>query len=514
MMECFSTVSQIPLEEISNWTFKFQKTWEGGQKRWHSFGFQLIPPEEENDSNVPKSNLYKAIRYGGGTIYSGCSDPEIEEPVPYVIRVLNEEYFAHNEAEDCIIPPDTYSSAFIFKCIGNKKKNLPYPDSRKYIIPKATSWYVPYDALKILRREMNWSDLHKRPRVCLPATFTARKWITELQKQKAKLDETNEGNLNQQQGSPVPDNEEVEQGQLREVKTLINKKQLLASSGTHCKAVVTNAVKRKSPTLAPGTLPKRAKVGEKIAIKSVQNSGYDKENTFNIDSDCSDQSSREDSSRRVLSDIQSGPGTSRYRMRSRLKPDRRITRSVLRTNIKAKPVIGDSENCNGTSTQLESKSNTQEVSNSLDSTNTTLRSTKASDLYSDSDSYDSDQDASEYSEAKSSNGIQQEVVQSPKTPVRGQKYSVREGQLILDVICDHNAFYFVRGIKFWKIFEESKLLKGRTHQSLKSHFIHTILPQVKKRETYEISDFDLQKLNDILNSTSGKHATICPDLAL
>jgi len=76
------------------------------------------------------------MKAAGGSIHrgdekEGGSDDATD--VPGVIRIMNEDYFMEHEDEDCLIPLDTYCSAFVYRCIGNGNKGLPMPHPWKYL---------------------------------------------------------------------------------------------------------------------------------------------------------------------------------------------------------------------------------------------------------------------------------------------------------------------------------------------------------------------------------------------
>lgn len=77
-------------------------------------------------------------------------------------------------------------------------------------------------------------------------------------------------------------------------------------------------------------------------------------------------------------------------------------------------------------------------------------------------------------------------------------YTRAEEAEILKYIFNKNAYYHLRGNKFWKDMEEEGVIEGRTYQSLKEHFRKKIVRNMRIKGYYR--EFDEDRLRDLLRS--------------
>lgn len=77
----------------------------------------------------------------------------------FAITILCERFYLHNPEEDIILPPDTFSSTYVYDAIECCKKNLALPNLNCYRVTQ--SKYQFYNPEDILWKRKKWSDLHQ-----------------------------------------------------------------------------------------------------------------------------------------------------------------------------------------------------------------------------------------------------------------------------------------------------------------------------------------------------------------
>ncbi|CAL8133135.1 unnamed protein product [Orchesella dallaii] len=614
-------------------TFKYVKKVQleadeiGDENRWTPFAFQLIPPED-NHRNVEKSELFKKIRMAGGTIHPGA---DVEAYVPGVIRILNEDYYVEHENEDIRVPLDTYSSAFVYRCILNKNRGLPLPHPWKYLIPSDASNFGFYDARKILREEMEWEDVGKLVFPPKDKRITAQQWLAELRRQLAKLEMTTAAppsedslpsqNLNlsngtattptatatvlEPEGSNLPsrsrpksndsvgsshnqrniqrkrsrepekdDNTKETENDRQKTIPLKKKDADQPISRSASALIATTTTSSNGIQVPPAATPSTSKAPSpvKIHVKAVKLAS-----SISPPKNPSEPSSSTPPRRiefvratppkpnQSSSTTTSPPTTTTSRI-GPPSPKKSKTDSMAAKNDQHGNNLSSKEKSSENVTlSLPSSSKSHSSSAKLNgsvpasaSSSSTSSSTSENGRESSSppkarlgkvvavagpksrrygpkpvppparddgwvncdDKNESSDDESVHFSDNNGNGSDSEVDVKPKLkPFWARMYSVEEGQRLLDLICHHNAYAYVHGLKFWKLVERSRKFKDRTHQSLKNHFHKVVCQKLtsnrsRDSSTYKIDPENMKKLKRGLQNRINKHHNMCPDFEI
>ncbi|CAL8133131.1 unnamed protein product [Orchesella dallaii] len=535
------------------------------------FTFQLIPPEDSN-MNVEKSELFKKIRLAGGTIHPGV---DVEAYVPGVIRILNEDYYVEHEHEDIRVPLDTYSSAFVYRCILNKNRGLPLPHPWKYLIPKDASKFGFYDARKILREEMEWDNVGKLVFPPKDKRITAQQWLAMVRRHQAKL---------QMATAPPPPEDSPPSQNLKETENDRQQRnkdaaQPISSPASTFIATTTSSNGIQVPPAAtPSTSkelsPSQLKIHVKVVKLGSSTSPPKNPSELRIELErAAPLKSNQSSSTQGLSVIsashqsdrtsrsfESSLGRAEARIRIRTasittgSPKASTSRIVPPSPKKSKTDSASSSNATAlTKGGKDAKSlRNKEKPPETETTSLTpspkphssaaklIGSVSASAPSSSASSSTSGNGRESSSPIKTRshkckvvavsgpksrryrNGRDSKVNLKPKPklkPYLDRLYSVEEGQRLLDLICHHNAYTYVHGLKFWKLVEGSKKFPDRTHQSLKNHFHKVVVRKLTSKKirdscTYKIDQENMKKLKRGLQNRTNKHHNMCPDFEI
>ncbi|CAL8133129.1 unnamed protein product [Orchesella dallaii] len=591
-------------------TFKYLKKVEVSTP----FAFQLIPPEDKEE----KSELFKKIRLAGGTIHPGV---DVEAYVP------------GHENEDIRVPLDTYSSAFVYRCILNKNRGLPLPHPWKYLIPSGASIFGFYDARKILREEMEWEDVGKLVFPPKDKRITAQQWLAELRRQQAKLQMTtappppsddslpsqnlnlsNGGDLNDSVGSshnqrnshrkrsrePEKDDntKETEKTDNYRQQTIPLKNkdaaQPISSPASTFVAITTssNGI-QVSPPATPSSSKALSPSQVKIQVQAVklgsstsppknpselrieferaappkpknQSSSTTTGSTSRIVPPSPKKSKTDSTSRSNAMALTKG-GNDTKSLRNKEKPPETETTSL---SPSSKPHSSSAKLNGSVSASAPSSSASSSTSGNGRESSSPPKArlgkvvavagpksrrygpkpvpppARDDGWVNCDDKNESSDDESVHFSDKSSSSLKTRLgkvvaVSGPKRrrnrnrrdskvnvkpkpklkPYLERLYSVEEGQRLLDLICHHNAYIYVHGLKFWKLVEGSKKFQDRTYQSLKDHFHKIVVRALTSKKTRDASIFkidpeNLKKLKVGLQNKINKHHNMCPDFEI
>ncbi|ODM93514.1 hypothetical protein Ocin01_13161 [Orchesella cincta] len=553
--------------EAHNTFLYLQKSKRGKKKddQWSPSIFQLIPPED-NYSNLAKSDLYKNIRRAGGSNYPGR---ELDRDIPGVMRILNEDYFVENEEEDMVIPLDTYSSAFIYRCIANKNKGLPLPHPWKYLIPHATSKYgSKYDARKILTEEMDWDDID--PLVFPPnhERITARQWIEELRRIKAELDKEEAeaiGDGSQDEHSPGDQNgtasttntsDDVEDADKEGEESSRNNQPVASTSrGTSHSSRKWHSCRKRLKVLSESEsdgddmfeavyVAKRKGIRIAAVRQNSTRNAQDSPRSEKVDpaavysklnrkkiahekaTTCAELTSpmqfRNGNDETAAAPVPAGEDESAQRSNKTpaQTPPSKSTPTPSRENGES-PLRPAATSSSASASKPPAPLPTNRVvavagpDRNRNNRHVPKRqpSPAGDNGWVNCDRSSSDESV-HFSENEDGDGDEEVDVKPRLAPLWTRYYTIEEGQRLLDLIIKHEAYRYVNGNKFWQLVQKSNKFNGRTFQSMRNHFLKTVLYKLcsaKTKSVYKISPEDLKKLKKGVYSQDQKHSKICPD---
>lgn len=80
-------------------------------------------------------------------------------------------------------------------------------------------------------------------------------------------------------------------------------------------------------------------------------------------------------------------------------------------------------------------------------------------------------------------------------------YTKKEEESMLLYIIDQKAYYFLRGVTFWKLMAQQEFT-NRTYQSLKEHFRKVIAVKLQSPNWYSIPEDDRKKILSSYHSSA------------